>query len=84
MTVLDDIRAQYPGAYDDLSDGQLASLYRKKYYADMPAPDFYRKAGLGHLVGLTDQPVTGISDSNSENFSAGAGKAVYDTGRGIA
>jgi len=80
MTVLDDFRQKYP-QYKDIPDGKLAYAIRQKYYKDMPAEDFYRKAGLGHLVGLSDGNVDGRG-SNGENFLAGMGKSVYDNARG--
>jgi hypothetical protein len=80
MTVLDDFRQKYP-QYKDVPDGKLAAAIRKKYYADMPPQDFYRKAGLTHLVGLSDKPETGLG-SNAENYLAGMGKSVMDNLRG--
>ena len=62
MSILDDIRQQYP-QYADVSDGKLAAAIRKKYYADMPPQDFYRKAGLAHLVGLDDAPANGLGSN---------------------
>lgn len=47
----------------------------------MPAPDFYRKAGLAHLVGLTDKPENGLG-SNAQNYFAGMGKSAMDNLRG--
>ena len=81
MTVLEDFRQKYP-QYKDVPDGKLASAIRKKYYADMPAPDFYRKAGLGHLVGLDDTAANGLG-SDTENAQAGTGKSVIDNLRGL-
>lgn len=81
MTVLDDFRAKYP-QYKDIPDGKLAAAIRQKYYSDMPAPDFYRKAGLTHLVGLSDKPDNGLG-SNGQNFLAGMGKSVVDNARGL-
>jgi hypothetical protein len=80
VTVLEDFRAKYP-QYKDVPDGKLASAIRKKYYADMPAPDFYRKAGLTHLVGLEEQPENGLG-TDSQNYFAGMGKSVVDNARG--
>jgi hypothetical protein len=80
MTVLDDFRQKYP-QYKDIPDGKLAYAIRKKYYADMDPTDFYRKAGLGNLIGLSDGKVDGRG-SNGENFLAGMGKSVYDNARG--
>lgn len=81
MTVLDDFRAKYP-QYKDVPDGKLAAAIRTKYYADMPAADFYRKAGLTNLVGLSDKPDTGLG-SNVQNYLAGMGKSVVDNARGL-
>ena len=82
MTVLDDFRAKYP-QYKDVPDGKLASAIRKKYYANMSAPDFYRKTGLEHLVGLEDAPEATEGMSTLDKFRAGMGKAFVDTGRGV-
>lgn len=80
MTVLDDFRQKYP-QYKDVPDGKLAAAIRKKYYADMPPQDFYRKTGLTHLVGLSDKPDDGLG-SNVQNYLAGMGKSVMDNLRG--
>lgn len=80
MTVLEDFRAKYP-QYKDVPDGKLAAAIRKKYYADMPAPDFYRKAGLEHLVGLPEKPENGLG-TDAQNYLAGMGKSVVDNARG--
>lgn len=45
MASIAEIRQQYP-QYSDLSDQQLADALHKRYYADMPAADFYQKIGL--------------------------------------
>lgn len=81
MSVLDKFRQKYP-QYKDVPDGKLASAIRKKYYADMPAPDFYRKAGLTHLVGISEEPANGLG-TDSENAQAGTGKSVIDNLRGL-
>lgn len=80
--VLEQFRAQYP-QYKDVPDGKLASAIRKKYYADMPPDQFYRKAGLEHLVGITapDNPTDGMS--GTQKFLAGVGKSFNDTGLGV-
>lgn len=46
MATLKEIREQNPGAYDDLSDKQLADALHGKYYSDMPRAAFYRRVGL--------------------------------------
>ena len=81
MTVLDDFRQKYP-QYKDIPDGKLAAAIRQKYYADMPPQDFYRKAGLTHLVGLSEKPENGLG-SNVQNYLAGMGKSVVDNYRGL-
>jgi len=48
----------------------------------MPPQDFYRKAGLTHLVGLSEKPDTGLG-SNVDNYLAGMGKSVIDNLRGV-
>src|SRR6185312_3799460 len=48
----------------------------------MPPQDFYRKAGLTHLVGLSEKPDTGLG-SNVQNYLAGMGKSVMDNARGL-
>jgi hypothetical protein len=40
-----EIRQKYP-QYDDLSDDQLAEGLHRKFYADMPLPEFRAKIGL--------------------------------------
>lgn len=84
MTVLDDFRQKYP-QYKDVPDGKLAAAIRTKYYAKMPIEDFYRKAGLTHLVKMDEntQPQNGLG-SNVQNYFAGMGKSVSDNVRGLA
>ena len=84
MTLLDDFRAKYP-QYADVPDGKLVGAIRKKFYGDMPAEMFYRKAGLAHLVGLDEAPKTAAQDmTRKEQAFAGAGKSARDTGLGVA
>jgi hypothetical protein len=85
VTILDDIRQQYP-QYADVPDGKLASAIRQKYYPDANPTEFYKKAGLYHLIDA-NAPDDGAKAANglgsdSQNFAAGAGKAVLDTLRG--
>lgn len=49
MTILDDIRQQYP-QYADVPDGKLASAIRQKYYPTADPTEFYKKSGLYHLI----------------------------------
>ncbi|NKJ22026.1 hypothetical protein [Dyella sp. SG609] len=44
--------------------------------------DFYRQAGLGHLVGLDDAPANGLG-TDWQNYAAGMGKSVVDNLRGL-
>jgi hypothetical protein len=81
VSILDDIRQQYP-QYADVPDGKLAAAIRKKYYADMDPPEFYRRAGLAHLVGLDAAPASGLG-SSAQNYAAGMGKSAVDLGRGL-
>lgn len=46
MGALDDFRAKYPGAYDDLSDQDLADRLYSRFYSDMPRDDFDARVGL--------------------------------------
>lgn len=77
MTVLDDFRQKYP-QYKDVPDGKLAAAIRKKYYADMPPEDFYRKAGLTKLVGLSETP-----DSVQRTPGEDLARAGIMTGRDV-
>jgi hypothetical protein len=88
MTVLDDFRAKYP-QYKDVPDGKLASAIRKKYYADMPATEFYRKTGLTHLVGISETPQTGPESDPSvtgqaKEFAMGAAHHLANLPLGLA
>lgn len=46
MASLAEIRAQNP-QYNDLSDQDLADALHRKFYADMPKDEFYRRIGFG-------------------------------------
>ncbi|HVI55488.1 MAG TPA: hypothetical protein VM621_10615 [Luteibacter sp.] len=85
MTILDDIRQQYP-QYADVPDGKLASAIRQKYYPDADPTEFYKKAGLYHLIDA-NAPDNGAPAANGlgtdlQNFGAAAGKTTLDTIRG--
>lgn len=45
MATIQEIRQKYP-QYSDLSDQQLADALYRKYYSDMPRPDFDARIGL--------------------------------------
>ena len=76
-----EIRAKFP-MYDDLTDDQLISGIRQKFYADIP---------IGKFAGMIDYDTQRatmqreITDENGSlrNFAAGAGKALTDTARGV-
>jgi len=46
MATLAEIRSKYPGAYDDMSDKQLADAMYSKHYSDMPRAEFDKKVGF--------------------------------------
>ena len=46
MATLQEIRQKYPGAYDDLSDEQLADKLYTRHYSDMLRSEFDAKVGL--------------------------------------
>lgn len=76
-----EIRAKFP-MYDDLSDDQLLSGIRSKFYADIPMPRFaamidYDTQRQALQKEITDE--AGVID----NARAGFGKAVTDTVRGV-
>lgn len=53
------IRAQYP-QYHDLTDKQLADALHQKFYADMPAEQFYARIGLDTPTAASDRAKAGI------------------------
>jgi hypothetical protein len=56
MGTLADFRAKYPGAYDDMSDSELAARLHSKFYSDMPREEFNKK------IGYKPAPMTPQSD----------------------
>jgi hypothetical protein len=46
MATISEIRKQHPGAYDDMSDKQLADAMYVKHYSDMPRAEFDKKVGI--------------------------------------
>lgn len=56
MPTIADIRKQHPGAYDDLTDQQLADKLHAKFYADMPVDTFYAKVGFRAPAAPAAQP----------------------------
>lgn len=77
MSKLDDIRKQYPGAYDDMSDAELANALYSKSYSDMDRAEFDTLIGTGIQEG--DWGPRGLGD----NF-ARAGQSLNDSMRIIA
>lgn len=76
-----EIRAKFP-MYSDLSDDQLLSGIRQKFYADIPMPKFaalidYDTQREGLQKEITDEA------GAVGNFRAGMGKAFADTARGV-
>jgi hypothetical protein len=45
MATLVEFRAKHP-EYNDMPDLALADALHKKFYADVPKPDFYQSVGL--------------------------------------
>lgn len=82
---IQEIRQKFP-QYKDLNDIQLASALHKKYYADMPFPEFSEKVGLTALEEAKAReqysPTAGMS--TTDKLLAGAGKAFTDISRGAA
>lgn len=72
---LSEIRAKYP-MYSDVSDDQLLSALRKKFYADIPPAQFYNRIDYDtQKVNPTDGMGT------VDRLLAGAGKSFADIGR---
>lgn len=80
--VLDQYRQQHP-EYRDVPDLKLASAIRKKYYAHLPPDEFYRRTGLGHLVGDSPAPDPTHGMSNWDLARAGAGESLATVIPGI-
>lgn len=57
MSKLDDIRAKYPGAYDDMSDAELANALYSTHYSDMDRTEFDAAIGTakGAEPGISQQ-----------------------------
>ena len=62
MTAIADFRAKYPGAYDDLSDEQLADRLHAKFYADMPKEEVFAKLGVAP-VAAPEAPPADVPES---------------------
>lgn len=81
-TPFSEFRKAHP-EYDGIDDLKLAGALRNRVpaYKAMPIEQFYTQIGLANLVPKKDDPTKGMSAA--ERAAAGAGKFVYDTGRGI-
>lgn len=55
MPTITEIRKQYP-QYGDMSDQQLADALHSKFYADMPADQFYSKIGFKAAAPAAPKP----------------------------
>jgi hypothetical protein len=78
MASLAEIRQQYP-QYSDMSDQELADAMHKKFYADIPKDDFYKRIGfqaqpersLGEqALRLAETGAQGFMASAAETFGA--------------
>ena len=76
-----EIRAKFP-MYSDLSDDQLISGIRQKFYADIPMPKFAAMIDYDTQRAALQK---GITDENGAvgNFAASMGKAFFDNARGV-
>lgn len=74
---LSDIRAQFP-MYDGVDDATLLAGLHKKFYSDLPRDKF-----LSAINFDTKKPDPTEGMSGFEKFSAGVGKAMTDTARGL-
>lgn len=61
MGTLADFRRKYP-QYNNVGDVQLANALREKYYADVPATQYYKQIGL--QVPQAPKPKADINDTN--------------------
>jgi hypothetical protein len=61
MGTLADFRRKYP-QYNNVGDVQLANALREKYYADVPADQYYKQIGLP--VPQAPKPKADINDTN--------------------
>lgn len=70
-----DIRAKFP-MYADLSDDQLLIGIRKRFYPEIPMAEFSKRIEYA-APNVTDDM------STVERLTAGVGKSIADTGRGL-
>ncbi|RWX70510.1 hypothetical protein EN780_03030 [Mesorhizobium sp. M4B.F.Ca.ET.089.01.1.1] len=73
------IRAQYP-QYQDLTDKQLADALHQKFYADMPAEQFYAKVGLDTADSVNARAKAGIERAKA--IQNGAPRTQIDPNTG--
>jgi hypothetical protein len=71
MATIAEIRSQYPGAYNDMSDKQLADAMYTKHYSDMPRADFDKKVGIGPST--TKVPEKSFMDKYGRTLATTAG-----------
>lgn len=57
---ISELRAQYPGAYDDMSDSQVAEGMWRKHYSDLPKEQVFERMGVP--LGLGDRAMGVASD----------------------
>lgn len=77
MASLADIRAQANGAYDDLSDDELATRVHAKFYNDMPFDDFKARLTPGYAVAKKEADST-ILDPRVGQLAQGASLGFAD------
>ncbi len=81
QTLVERVRAKYPGAYDDLSDTELDAKVRAKYpgvYDDLPKPA--SKSGPPTLTGLDQARGIGPEPSTLDRVVAAIGPAIRGAG----
>ena len=69
MATIAEIRSQYPGAYSDMSDKQLADAMYTKHYSDMPRADFDKKVGIGSSTAVNPTAVK-AAPSRLQSFAS--------------
>jgi hypothetical protein len=88
MATIAELRAQNPGAYDDMSDKQLADALYAKHYSDMPRAEFDKKVGMApakpqsfmdRAVEAADSVAHGL-----QNLTGKYGRTAMQTGGMIA
>lgn len=79
MPTIQEIRAKYP-QYEDMPDAALADALHKKFYADIPKEDFYKRINFN----ITPEPQMGVDEDVLRSGASGVARGLPNLANTVA